>query len=304
MRRAHFAVSIANIARLCAGWAADTMSRAGLNGEEHEATVRRFISDVRKRLEWIEADVGPAPATTEAGTTGAKTEKSMAGPPSNAAAIKWAVERWQAEVMHRPLVNVHRRSLDDCWRQVIRHFGGDPESLLGPAHDEVVSDLPSPKGDELLESIPPSWNAGAETDTRKLLEKAVGALDYFADAVFNDNGDMTVTGMPFDPEKHILAYQVRRRILAALPAQPGGPAEADELAEIFGDILREAISERGMGWRPRAGNAPGHGHETPGIWDDDNGPLAGQPCKWCATWKRGVDTLQARAKRTAKQQEA
>lgn len=58
---------------------------------------------------------------------------------------------------------------------------------------------------------------GAEADANKLLEKAVGALDYFADAVFNDNGDMTVTGMPFDPEKHILAYQVRRRILAVLP---------------------------------------------------------------------------------------
>ncbi len=89
-----------------------------------------------------------------------------------------------------------------------------------------------------------------------------------------------------------------------LPTQPGGAAEADELAEILGDILREAISERGMGWRPRVGNAPGHGHETPGVWDDDNGPLAGKPCKWCAAWKRGLDTLHARAKRTANQKDS
>lgn len=93
--------------------------------------------------------------------------------------------------------------------------------------------------------------------------------------------------------------------LAHTPApQPDGAAEADELAEILGDILREAISERGMGWCPRAGNAPGHGHETTGIWDDDNGPLSGKPCKWCAAWKRGLDTLHARAKRTANQKDS
>jgi hypothetical protein len=32
------------------------------------------------------------------------------------------------------------------------------------------------------------------------------------------------------------------------------------------------------------GNAPGHGHEIPGVWDSDNGPLAGEPCAWCALW--------------------
>lgn len=32
------------------------------------------------------------------------------------------------------------------------------------------------------------------------------------------------------------------------------------------------------------GNAPGHGHDVPGIWDSDNGPLAGKECAWCKTW--------------------
>ncbi|MCL8385811.1 hypothetical protein [Xanthobacter aminoxidans] len=69
-------------------------------------------------------------------------------------------------------------------------------------------------------------------DVRGLLRKAVSALDYFADAVFNDNGDMTVTGMPFDPEKHIEAYQVRRRLtvaLASLPTETGGEDIVSEL---------------------------------------------------------------------------
>ncbi len=66
-------------------------------------------------------------------------------------ALAWAVERWNAEVKNRPLVNVHRRSLDDTWRQVMRHFGGDPDALVGPSHDELLekdgADKHVPAGD-------------------------------------------------------------------------------------------------------------------------------------------------------------
>lgn len=51
--------------------------------------------------------------------------------------LSWAVGRWEAEVKNRPLVNVHRRSLDDTWRQVIRQLGGDPVVLCGPDHDTL-----------------------------------------------------------------------------------------------------------------------------------------------------------------------
>ena len=53
-------------------------------------------------------------------------------------AREWGVARWKAEVKNRPLQNVHRRSLDDTWRQVIRHFGGDDVALCGPSHDELI----------------------------------------------------------------------------------------------------------------------------------------------------------------------
>lgn len=33
------------------------------------------------------------------------------------------------------------------------------------------------------------------------------------------------------------------------------------------------------------GNAPGHSHSRPGIWDSDNGELAGKACSWCAIWR-------------------
>lgn len=57
----------------------------------------------------------------------------------DAALLEWAARRWRAEVMDRPLVNVHRRPLDDAWRQVIRHAGGDDVVICGPRHDDLVA---------------------------------------------------------------------------------------------------------------------------------------------------------------------
>jgi hypothetical protein len=54
------------------------------------------------------------------------------------AVVSWAVERWHAEVANRPLWNIHRRTLDGTWRQVIRQFGGDDEALCGPRHEDLL----------------------------------------------------------------------------------------------------------------------------------------------------------------------
>lgn len=59
--------------------------------------------------------------------------------PQQASLISWAVEQWRREVEQRPLHNKHRRTLDDVWRQVIRFAGGDDLALIGPAHDELVT---------------------------------------------------------------------------------------------------------------------------------------------------------------------
>ena len=34
-----------------------------------------------------------------------------------------------------------------------------------------------------------------------------------------------------------------------------------------------------------SGNAPGHGHAKPGIWDWDSGDIAYTRCKWCELWR-------------------
>jgi hypothetical protein len=55
----------------------------------------------------------------------------------------WVAERWRAEVANRPMVNVHRRSLDDTWRQVLRYLGVDDRARLGPTHDELRAEISS-----------------------------------------------------------------------------------------------------------------------------------------------------------------
>lgn len=52
---------------------------------------------------------------------------------------EWAVSRWRAEVENRPLENKNRRALDDCWRQVMRYAGLDPDEAVGPSHDELLA---------------------------------------------------------------------------------------------------------------------------------------------------------------------
>ena len=54
--------------------------------------------------------------------------------------LDWAVRRWKIEVEQRPLENVHRRTLDETWRQVIRFAGGDPDELVGTDHDTLLRD--------------------------------------------------------------------------------------------------------------------------------------------------------------------
>lgn len=54
--------------------------------------------------------------------------------------LDWAVTSWHEQVAQRPLVNVHRRTLDSVWRQVIAFAGGDAESLIGPRHDDLLNE--------------------------------------------------------------------------------------------------------------------------------------------------------------------
>ncbi|KRA74229.1 hypothetical protein ASD78_12095 [Lysobacter sp. Root667] len=109
------------IARLRSGFATDLR-------REEERGYARGLADARKHP--AEAATAIAPAVP----------KGM---------LAWALERWFEQVAHRPLVNVHRRSLDSVWRQVMRYCGADDVVLCGPRHDELVAESRATAGAEV-----------------------------------------------------------------------------------------------------------------------------------------------------------
>lgn len=63
--------------------------------------------------------------------------------------------------------------------------------------------------------------------------------------------------------------------------------QRDELLAVFLLVIEE-MERRGEGCTP--GNAPGHCHDIPGVWDSDNSSdIAGKPCAWCATWNKAKE---------------
>ena len=59
--------------------------------------------------------------------------------------LDWAVTSWHEQVARRPMENVYRRTLDSVWRQVIRFAGEDPQSIIGPSHDDLLHAAPKPE---------------------------------------------------------------------------------------------------------------------------------------------------------------
>lgn len=66
-----------------------------------------------------------------------------------------------------------------------------------------------------------------------------------------------------------------------------GLQAADEIDRLHG-LLRAVVEQAGRDGEGRI-DAPGHCHDVPGVWDSDNGELAGKPCAWCAIWNEAKD---------------
>jgi hypothetical protein len=65
-------------------------------------------------------------------------------------------------------------------------------------------------------------------------------------------------------------------------------AELDADGQCDMHHLRAVLREVALAHGPdlRDGNAPGHCHRRPGVWDDGNGPgRAGRRCRWCRVWR-------------------
>lgn len=82
---------------------------------------------------------------------------------------------------------------------------------------------------------------------------------------------------------------VCRAAIAAQQPAPLAVPEGDRLRQVLTAVFRELEARGDIG----DGNAPGHAHERPGIWDDDNDALSGKACAWCALWAEGKRLLAA-----------
>ncbi|KTC59088.1 hypothetical protein [Pseudomonas savastanoi] len=73
-------------------------------------------------------------------------------------------------------------------------------------------------------------------------------------------------------------YEAYERVNAELRA------ECEALREIISLVTREIPHSKSV----RPGDAPGHCHSVPGVWDKGNGEKAGKECAWCKVWNAAI----------------
>lgn len=74
-----------------------------------------------------------------------------------------------------------------------------------------------------------------------------------------------------------------------------------ENAELI-DLMRSVVAEHPRRPDKNDGNGPGHGHAVPGVWDEDNGELAGKPCAWCSIWNAAKGIVERHEQAMTKEQ--
>jgi hypothetical protein len=146
--------------------------------------------------------------------------------------IDWVVICWNAEVKNRPMVNVHRRSLDDAWRQMLRHLGVDDRARLGPTHDELRAGINS-KEWEAMKGKAATKQQEAVGDPLVDLRNAVAFLDQMR-AAAEAGEDVAGTGVAKDA-RNWLERAARAAIDPRAVTTVGFPPPLDDdLREILG----------------------------------------------------------------------
>ncbi|MNQ81548.1 hypothetical protein D3C85_965730 [compost metagenome] len=65
--------------------------------------------------------------------------------------------------------------------------------------------------------------------------------------------------------------------------------ELQEENKMLRQVMSAVTSEVPRGEYIKPGNAPGHCHEIPGVWDRGNGEKSGKECGWCKVWNAAID---------------
>jgi len=122
-----------------------------------------------------------------------------------------------------------------------------------------------------------AWQARAEA----AVKDAVGGDEPVA-YLWHENGRPVAASLvpTTRPDRMCLPLYTRPKASASVPDDAWKP--------LLEAVMREIPS------REYRGNAPGHAHSIPGIWDGDNRPeLAGKPCAWCVAYSTARQMLAA-----------
>jgi len=97
------------------------------------------------------------------------------------------------------------------------------------------------------------------------------------------NGPRCVTPEEYEKELELLT-KLTAVYAAPVPA-PAVPATCNDNLQVdIREMLQWLIDQRGK---------HSHNHKQSGIWDDDNGAMAGKPCKACAMYDKARALLQS-----------
>lgn len=125
------------------------------------------------------------------------------------------------------------------------------------------------------EVIVAAWNR------RELESASQPSMEKMADAM-HDAAIRYANGHTVD-----FQHEAREFLLESASQPGGGKADGEKFRSILSAVVGEIQKDDGH----YDGNAPGHAHDIPGVWDNDNGAKSGKPCSWCRTWKLARESL-------------
>ncbi|PBP34594.1 hypothetical protein CCL11_25760 [Pseudomonas syringae] len=161
-----------------------------------------------------------------------------------------------------------------------RQFHSRAQALL--SENERLKTLRSIKERDLAQELevwhrgPSCWNCGDTGDVHDLVGEWRGKCDCFAAQLIDAKHERDQLKAENAGLK--TGYEAYERVNAELRA------ECEALREIMSLVTSEIPHSKSG----RPGNAPGHCHSVPGVWDEDNGEKAGKECAWCKVWNAAI----------------
>lgn len=260
-------------------------------GRHHKVEIEGDEPAYWQREEWITWAVGEVLPRVDAALAdhiGEANEKAQPQPAAVADLLREALPQLR-------IGGGYARNYELCQRieaALSDHFPGAGKMVFDPRAGGRVADyncgwnacraamtdaLAADHPERLLAMVPKGWRLVPETLT---------------DSMIKHGEEMALIQRYEGCAGHLANLdQVWDVLLCSAPALVEGGdahallAERDELRAVIKAIIAE-IPHRAR--YAHNGNAPGHAHRVPGIWDSDNGPLAGKECGWCKAWNAAL----------------